>query len=287
MSRCVIYTRYSSDKQSENSLVDQERECRAYAEREGWEVVHVYSDAAISGISDNRPEFQHMCLDAKNGLFDFVLAESLDRLSRNLADISRFFDDLEFYGIRLHTKDAGEINKMHIAFVGYVSEQFISNLSDKVVRGQKGLVHDGKTAGGLGYGYIVGSPGERTVDEQKAEVIRRIFQDYANGVSPRAIAKRLNENCITGPSGKEWKDTTIRGQRDRGTGILNNEAYVGRLIYGRTSYRKNPRTGKKVARNKPENEWIVEDVPNLRIIPDDLWAAVKAQQERNALENAP
>ena len=280
----AVDTRYSSDKQSESSLVDQERECRQYADRQGWEVVGVYSDAAISGISDNRPEFQQMCNDASAGKFDVILAEALDRLARNLADTAYFYQNLTFDRIGLHTKDHGQITPMHVAFIGHMSEQFITNLSDKVIRGQRGLIHNGKTAGGLGYGYIIGSPGERKVDEEMADIVREIFLDYSNGVSPRAIAKRLNNEGIPGPTGKEWKDTTIHGQRVRGTGLLNNEAYIGRLIYGRTSYRKDPQTGRKVARIQPEEEWLIEEVPELRIVSDELWSAVKEQQTRNTLE---
>ncbi len=112
----------------------------------------------------------------------------------------------------------------------------------------------------------------------RAMSVQRIFREYASGVSPREIAKRLNSDGVPGPRGKTWKDTTIRGQRDRGTGVLNNSAYIGNLTYGRTEYKKDPRTGKRVARPQPEDKWIVTLVPDLRIIDDGLWQAVKARQ---------
>lgn len=95
------------------------------------------------------------------------------------------------------------------------------------------------------------------------------------------------------PTGGLWGDTTIRGQADRGTGILNNALYVGRLEWNRCSYIKDPRTGKRVARPNPRNKWEIVEVPDLRIVDNDLWERVKARQQevrieigRNQLGNA-
>ena len=279
MIRCAIYTRYSSTLQNDSSLADQERECRAYAERNGWRVVETYSDAAISGGSEHRPGFRRLQADAEKQKFDVILAESIDRLARNLAVLSALLDHLSFQGIRLHTKDHGEINKMHAAFMGLGAEQYLADLREKTKRGQRGRVLDGKSAGGLGYGYAVEGTGERSIVPHQAKIIERIFQEYANGISPREIANRLNAEDIPGPRGSTWKDTTIRGQRDRGTGILNNEAYIGKLIYGRTEYRKNPKTGKKTARIQPKDTRTEVDAAKLRIISDDLWNSVKQRQQ--------
>ena len=83
---------------------------------------------------------------------------------------------------------------------------------------------------------------------------------------------------------RAWQDTTIRGQKDRGTGILNNELYVGQLVWNRCSYVKDPRTGKRVARPNPPERWERTEVPDLRIIDDDLWHEVKRRQETTAFE---
>jgi hypothetical protein len=85
-----------------------------------------------------------------------------------------------------------------------------------------------------------------------------------------ASAKRLNNKGIPGPSGREWRDTTIRGQVDRGTGLLNNAIYIGRPEWNRTAYVKDPRTGKKVARVNKQEVREVAEVPELRIIDDEL-----------------
>jgi hypothetical protein len=108
--------------------------------------------------------------------------------------------------------------------------------------------------------------------------VRRIFTEYATGRSPRAIAKALNRDGVAGPSGKPWGASTIHGNWRRGTGILNNELYVGRLVWNRLRYSKDPNTGKRVSRLNPAAALIMQPVPDLRIIDDDLWAAVKTRQ---------
>ena len=84
---------------------------------------------------------------------------------------------------------------------------------------------------------------------------------------------------MPGPSGQDWGPSTIHGNPDRGTGILNNELYIGKLVWNRLRYIKDPETGKRVSRPNPESEWITQDVADLRIIADDLWQAVKARQK--------
>lgn len=115
--------------------------------------------------------------------------------------------------------------------------------------------------------------GERAINSEEAEIIRRIYREFSEGYSPRKIAKRLNDELIPGPSGKLWRDTAIRGHRTRGTGILNNELYIGRLVWNRQRYVKDPHSGKRVSRLNPEQDWITQDVPELRIVTDAQWKA--------------
>jgi hypothetical protein len=93
--------------------------------------------------------------------------------------------------------------------------------------------------------------GERAVNEHQAEIIRRIFREYIAGVSPRNIAHTLNKEGVPGPQGGEWGPSTIYGNRERGTGILNNELYIGKLIWNRLRYIKDPDTGKRVSKPNP------------------------------------
>lgn len=128
-------------------------------------------------------------------------------------------------------------------------------------------------AAGKAFGYDVVEDterGGRIINPAKAAVVERIFTMFAHGVSPRAIARRLNEEGIHGPESRPWQDTTIRGQKERGTGILNNELYIGQLVWNRCSYVKDPRTGKRVVRPNPPERWERTAVPHLRIIEDGL-----------------
>ena len=106
----------------------------------------------------------------------------------------------------------------------------------------------------------------------------RIFRDYAAGQSSRAIAWALNRDGIPGPFGRAWGPSTIHGNPKRGNGILNNELYIGRLVWNRQRFIKDPETGKRVSRPNPEAEWIIQEVPELRIIDDALWQRVKDRQ---------
>lgn len=120
--------------------------------------------------------------------------------------------------------------------------------------------------------------GERRINEAEAEIVRRIFREFAAGRSPRAIALDLNREGVPGPFGRAWGDTTIRGHACRGNGILNNELYIGCLVWNRQRFIKDPSTGRRVSRRNPEVEWIRSEVPELRIVDDELWQAAKARQ---------
>ena len=290
MIRTAIYARYSTDHQRDASIEDQIRLCKERATKEGWDVAGHYKDHAISGASMLRGGIQRLIEDAMAGKFDIVLAEALDRLSRDQADIAGFYKRMRFADVQIVTLSEGAISDLHIGLKGTMNALFLKDLADKTRRGLRGRVEAGKSGGGNSYGYDVvrslaqdGEPvrGDRTINEQQAAIVRRIFGEYAAGNSPRAIAKTLNDKDVAGPSGKGWGPSTIHGNRQRGTGILNNELYVGKLVWNRLRYIKDPETGKRVSRLNAESEFIVQDVPALRIVEDDLWHAVKARQEEN------
>lgn len=289
--RAAIYARYSSENQREASIEDQMEVCRRLAEREGWRVVAAYDDRAMSGASAFRPGFATMLADAERGQFDVLVCESLDRLGRRLADMATLYDRLSFRRVALHTNSEGRISELHIGLGGMMAQKFLSDLRDKTWRGQLGRVRAGRIPGGLAFGYEVVPPppgctegGARRVVEHQAEVVRRIFRDYAGGKSPRAIARAPNAEGIPGPGGRSWVDTTIRGHAERGTGILNNPIYIGRLVWNRTGFEKDPRTGKRVARLKDASLHEVMELPELRIVDDELWARVRGRHARHADE---
>ena len=111
--------------------------------------------------------------------------------------------------------------------------------------------------------------GDREIVPAEAQVIRRIFRDYAAGLSPKALARRLNVERSQGPGRAPWNPSTIHGNPARGTGILNNELYIGRLVWNRLRYIKDPDTGKRVSRPNAPSEWVTTAVPELRIVDDE------------------
>jgi DNA invertase Pin-like site-specific DNA recombinase len=287
MTRVALYARYSSDQQREASIEDQLRLCRIYAEKQGWVVAGSYHDRAVSGASLIRPGIQALLADALRGGFEVVLAEALDRISRDQEDVAGIFKRMAFAGVKIITLSEGEITHLHVGLKGTMNALFLKDLADKTRRGLRGRIEAGKAGGGLCYGYEVikrsdtaGEPvrGERRINEAEAKVVRRIFREFAAGKSPRAIALSLNREGMPGPFGHTWGDTTIRGHACRGNGILNNELYVGRLVWNRQRFIKDPSTGKRVSRRNPEAEWIRTEVPELRIVDDALWQAAKGRQ---------
>lgn len=282
--RAAIYARYSSDMQSEASIEDQVRLCRERIEAEDWDLAQTYADRATSGASMLRPGLQGLIEDVMSGKLDVVVAEALDRLSRDQADIAALYKRFSFAGVRLVTLAEGEVSELHVGLKGTMNQLFLKDLADKTRRGLRGRVEAGKSGGGRCYGYRIGDEkGDRDIDPAEAEVVRRVFKAYAAGLSPRAIAKALNHEGIPGPSGRPWGASTIHGNPKRGTGLLNNEIYIGRLVWNRLRYLKDPETGKRVSRLNPETKWIVRPVPDLRIVDDALWTAVKSRQKEAAL----
>ena len=239
-----------------------------------------YEDRAISGASTASPAFQAILADAERGRYDVIVVEAIDRSGRKLADVAALHDRLEFRRIQLHAVNMGVVSAMHVGLLGTMAQLYLSDLKDKTRRGQLGRVLQGRAAGGRAYGYraVEGEAGLRRIDEAEAEVVRRIFKLFADGVSPRAIARRLNSEGVAGPDGRPWQDTTIRGQAERGTGILNNELYVGQLVWNRCSYIKDPRTGRRLSRPNPPEQWERIQVAELWIVDEALWQAVKHRQ---------
>lgn len=225
-----------------------------------------------------------------------VLAEALDRVSRDQADVATLYKHLQFARVPLVTLAEGEISELHVDLKGTMNALFLKDLAKKTHRGLRGRVEKGFSAGPVGYGYRsvrrLSSEGELVrgecrIEPSEALVVERIFREFAAGKSPRAIARDLNADGVPGPSGRPWSDTTMRGKRSRGIGILNNEMYAGVRVWNHKHCLKDPRTGRTVDRTNPESEWVRVEVPQLRIVSDDLWQAVKERQDVLAVEYKP
>lgn len=283
--KVAIYARYSSENQRDASIADQFRVCREFAQRQGWQVAAEYSDHAISGATIMRPGFQAMMREALQKKVDIVMAEALDRFSRDQEDTAGLFKRLTFAGVNIVTLAEGDITHLHIGLKGTMNALFLKELAEKTRRGLRGRVEAGRSGGGISFGYRivrrfengVVTTGEREIVPGEAGVVRRIFKDYLAGASPKQIAKTLNAEGVRGPQGGLWSPSTIHGNPKRRNGILHNELYVGRLVWNRQRFLKDPDTGKRIARMNPPCEWITKDVPELRIVDDELWNGVQAR----------
>lgn len=294
--RVALYARYSSENQREASIEDQLRICRARAEREGWTVVDEFSDAAISGTKDKRPGFIALREAARAGKVDVILAESLDRFSRDLEHVAAFHKQATFCRVKLVTLAEGEISDLHVGVKGAMGALYLKDLAAKTHRGLEGRLRKGHSISMPSYGYRVvrriGADGElerglREVVPEHARIVRRIFEEYVAGRSPLAIARALNEEGVPSPTGRDWLDGTIRGRPGRGDGILRNPAYTGRAVWNRFRRETDPVTGASVRRPKAREDIVEVAFPEFRIVPEELWRAAQARLAAEAVATHP
>ena len=288
----AIYARYSSDLQSERSIDDQVAACRSYAERHGLTgPFAIFSDAGLSGASmATRPQLQALLALVRGRKVRVVIAEALDRLSRDQADIALIHRAVKSAGARLLTLSEGEVGVMHIGLAGTMNHLYLEELARKTRRGLIGVAKSGRSAGGRCYGYRVVDGdvrGVREIDSAEAAIVVRIFQAYAAGASPLAICKALNGEGVRAPRGGVWRVTALNGSPAARDGLLAQELYRGRIVFNRRAYSKDPETGRRRATLNPDAEWIVRDAPELRIVPERLWLAVQARRQALSLAPAP
>jgi site-specific DNA recombinase len=279
--RVAIYSRYSSDLQNDRSIEDQIAVCEKVTTKNGWFVAGSFYDRAASGASlFGRPQFAKMVAEAHAGSFDIIVSEDLDRLSRSQRDIADLFEQMTFAEIEIQTLADGLINEMHVGVKGTMSALFLKGLSQKVRRGLGGAVRAGRNPGGDLYGYTPrkGEAGVLDINPETSGIVKRIYEEYAAGASPRAIAARLNVDGIAAPRGGKWNASTINGNTARGQGLLLNERFVGRVVWNKRRSVKDPKTGRRVTRTNPEGDWIVQYVPELRILDDKLFDKARARR---------
>lgn len=288
--RTILYARYSSDLQNALSTADQLTSLRERAEREGWSVIASYCDDEISGRAGigelQRPGLNAMLARVEQGDIDQILAEATDRIARHNGDASAVREHIEFYGARLFTLADGVVDEITGTIKGLMDARFLKDLADRVRRGQRGQHSRGFNAGGRAYGYRVVKPigadgevirGILEVNETEAAVVRRIFDETIAGVSAYGIVRRLNEEGVPSPSGKKWRVSTLHGDRARANGILRNNLYRGIMVYNRTRRVYHHKTRRRLVRPNPPSQWRLVDVPHLRIVSDEQWAAVEAR----------
>jgi len=286
--RVAIYARYSSDLQRATSIEDQVALCRRRAIDLGASTIEIFSDAAVSGSGiHDRPGYRSLLDAARLRRFDVLVVEALDRVSRDQADTATAFKVFRFADCRIHSVNEGEIGAIHIGMKGAMNSLYLEDLAHRVRRGQRGALERGRIPAGLSFGYRPApilrpdgtvDRGHRTIVEAEAEVVRRIFREYSAGLSPRAIAARLNADGIQSPRGRKWNASTLNGSKARASGILYNPVYVGGIILNRQAFRKNPDTGKRVPKINDRHDWIRVEHAELAIVDRETWDLVQARK---------
>src|SRR5438552_9007374 len=280
--RAAIYARYSSENQRPESIEDQVRACQALAGVRGFSVGpdHVFVDEAKSGALRDRPGLQALCAAARGREFEAVLVDDLSRLSRDNHFLLTLYAELRFHGVRIVSRadsldSEDPHSKLGFQMRGIVNELYLDDLREKTLRGQLGQKIRGFTVGEATYGYRSQPVGEMRTDRRgrprpdgyrmvidagEATVVRRIFQDFADGVGIKAIVKALNAEGVQGRRklARGWTPSTV-------SRILKNEKYIGRWTWNRTETRRDPRTGRKRRHAKARHEWHITESEELRI----------------------
>ena len=257
----VIYARYSSDRQTEQSIERQLKECYAYAKRNNYAVVSEYIDRAISGTTDHRPEFLRMIADSDKKCFQAVLVYQLDRFARNRYDSAIYKSKLKKNGIRVLSArenisdDASGV--LMEALLEGMAEYYSVELSQKIRRGmdinaEKCLC----TGGNVALGFYVDSEKHFQINPSTAPVVQKIFEMYVGGKTMAEIIRYLNAQHIKTSYGNEFNKNSINR-------ILRNKRYIGVYTYRGTE--------------------IPDGLP--RIISDDLF--YEAQDMMNKKKKAP
>ncbi|PCG13089.1 recombinase family protein [Sphingomonas adhaesiva] len=239
--RIAIYGRHSTSMQTATSSADQAASCMRLVDYLDGKVIATYLDPEQSGYRRDRAGLKNLLRDVEDGRVDIVVCEALDRLARDAEDVAWLGKKLAYHRIALHTVSEGHVDEIKFAVAGLLGAIFLKHLIDKTVRGMEAAVLAGRFAGGRAYGFkrvirldARGEPirGLLEIDAPQADIVRRIYTEFAAGQSSIQIAKGLNEDGIPGPRGGQWNASTIRGDPKKAVGILNNPLYVGRLVWG-------------------------------------------------------
>lgn len=228
MKQAVIYARYSSYGQTEQSIDGQVRVCEEYAKNNGYIVINKYIDRATTGTNTNRPAFLQMIQDARSQEFTHIICYKLDRFARNQYDSVIYKHRLKELGIRVVSateviNDSAEGRLME-CILEAMAEMFSEDLSQKVKRGLKESVLKGTFTGGyILFGYKVVNK-HVEIDELNAQIVRQIFEDYANGKSKKEIVEDLNKKGIKTSAKKPFVINSLYN-------LLTNRKYIGENYY--------------------------------------------------------
>ena len=201
MKTAVIYARYSSDSQTEQSIEGQLRVCNEYAKSNDIVILDTYIDRAMTGTNDNRPDFQRMIKDSCKREWDFVLVYKFDRFSRNKYETAMHKKTLKDNGVKVvsateYIPDSPEAIILESMLEGY-AEYYSAELSEKIHRGQKDNALKGRNNGGrIPLGFKLGADKKLEIDPTTAPIVQEIFKRYAEGETVRAIVDDLNSRGL-------------------------------------------------------------------------------------------
>jgi DNA invertase Pin-like site-specific DNA recombinase len=234
---CVIYARYSSTNQKEQSIEGQLRYCHDYAERCGYPVVGEYIDRAQSAKTDRRQSFQQMIADSKKGQFNFIIVWKLDRFARNRYDSAIYKNKLKKNGVRVisATESLGEGSESIIieGILEAYAEYYSVNLAENTKRGMEDSAMKGYVTGSAPYGYKIVDK-KLAVDERTAPAVQLAFEMYANGKTKTEIAAALNEKGYATKYSNKWTCNSFNN-------IFGNRVYIGDYAYKGEIPRTSPR----------------------------------------------
>ena len=223
----VIYARFSSSAQREASIEQQINVCMSFAEREGYNVLQTYSDRAITGRTDRRPQFLQMIKDARKGRFCAVIVYALDRFSRDKYDSARYKHELRLSGVRVVSatepiSDNPSGILIESVFEG-LAQYYSAELSQKIRRGYEDNAKKCLVAGSVPYGFRRAADGRYEIMPEEAEVVREIFRRVGSGEAYADIFRDLNARGIRTRHGSEWNKSSFNT-------LLRNQRYIGTYI---------------------------------------------------------
>lgn len=224
MSKAVIYARYSSHNQREESIEQQVAECRAFAETGGYEVAGVYADEAVSGRTEKRSAFQRLMRDADHHKFDAVIAYKSNRIARNMLTALQYEARLDDLGIQtLYAKEEfgnTASGRFALRMMMNVNQFYSENMAEDIRRGMRDNAENCKVNGAIPFGYRKGQDGKYEIHPDQAPVAKEIFERVALGEPYKSIRDDLNRRGIKTRFGKPWGPSSF-------TKILSNPSYIG------------------------------------------------------------
>lgn len=229
MKRGVIYARYSSERQNEQSIAGQVDVCTKWAQDNDIHIVQIYQDEALTGKTDKRPDFQRMIRDAKSEKFDYVIVYKLDRFARNRADSAVYKAQLKKFGVKvlsaMENITDGPEGIILEGMLESLAEYYSANLAQNVLRGMHQKAELGKYMGGtVPLGYKIDVDKNYVLDENGAVIVRRIYEMYSDGHTIKEICQELNAAGYKSATGRSFNYNSLHR-------ILTNPKYIGRYEY--------------------------------------------------------